>query len=302
MRGVTEELTGEALAARRAYVAEANRKFGKVLSIIGVVLAAVALLLLIGGGILLTWIASDPPGLEGSSADDLRGLAAVGMSAVPGGLALFAMCGLVAGEQIRRGGMGRNPAPPDTVLPNATLVSRFRVLPTGWHVLWVVVGLVVSFVLVGLPIISWFTGGWPGDVDGSEQFAQYWLIYGSIAFGVTVASAVSLIKKTAYLRALRSGRIVSGRPAAGQKFWRWFDYRWRFDLWLAGLGAMVAVLALTPLSDAVGPGASPEETASVLPASLSFLALGLLLVIAGVVCTLNFWRAGEELGSGESAA
>jgi len=299
---MTEELTGDALAARRAYVAEANQRFGKVLSIVGTVLAAVAFLLLIVGGILLTWIASDPPGLDGSSTDDLRGLAAVGMSAVPGVLALFAMCGLVAGEQIRRGGIRRNPAPPDTVLPSASFVSRFRVLPTGWHVLWVIVGLVVSFVLVGLPVLSWFTGGWPGNVDGSEQFAQYWLIYGSIAFGVTAASAVSLLKKTAYLRALRSGRIVSGRPAAGRRFWRWFDYRWRFDLWLAGLGAMVAVLALTPLSGAVGPDASPDELASALPATLTFLALGLLLAVAGVVCTLNFWRAGEELGSGESAA
>ncbi|CAM5537502.1 hypothetical protein [Leifsonia shinshuensis] len=299
---MTDELTGEALAARRAQVAEANRKFGKVLSIIGAVLAAVALVLLIVGGILLTWIASDPPALEESSADDLRGLAAVGMSAVPGVLALFGMCGLVAGEQIRRGGMGRNPAPPDTVLPSASFVSRFRVLPTGWHALWTVVGLLVSFVLVGLPVISWFTGGWPGSVDGPEQFAQYWVIYGSIAFGVTVAAAVSLLKKTAYLRALRSGRIVSGRPAPGQAFWRWFDYRWRFDLWLAGLGAMVAVLALTPLSEAVGAGASPGELASALPAILLFLVLGLLFIVAGVVCTLNFWRAGEELGSGESAA
>lgn len=299
---MSEELTGEALAARRAVVAEANRRFGRVLSVIGAVLAALALLLLVAGGLLMTWVASEPASLDASAADGLRGLAAVGLSVVPGLLALFGMCGLVGGEQIRRGAITRNPDPPATALPSASHVSRFRVLPTGWHLLWIAVGVVVSVVLAGLPVISWFTGGWPSSVTGSESFDVYWVIYGSIAFGVTVAAATSLLKKTAYARAVRSGRVAEGRTGAGQRFWRWFDYRWRFDLWLAGAGAMVAVLALTPLSTVVGPDATRDQLAGALPASLSFVALGVLAVVAGVVCSLNFWRAGEEIGTGESAA
>ncbi|MFJ8896157.1 hypothetical protein ACIRCZ_16360 [Leifsonia sp. NPDC102414] len=296
---MTDGLTGEALAARQERVAASNRAFGKVLSIIGGVLAAVAFVLLVGGGLVMTAVAGGP---DDGSLDSVRGLAAVAMGATPGVILLLAMCGLVAGEQLRRGAMKRNPVPPDTVLPSASMVSRFRVLPIGWHVFWIVVGLVVSLLLVGLPVISWFTGGWPASVGDENDFSRYWLIYGSIGFGVTVAAIVSLIKKLSYYRAQAAGKVQPGVDAPGRRFWRFFDYRWRFDLWLAGLGGVILVLALTPLSSAVGATSSSSEVADALPWTIAFCALGVVMIVAGIVCATNFWRAGEELGSGESAA
>lgn len=296
---MTDELTGEALVARRARVAEANRRFGKVLSIIGAVLSAVALVLLIGGGLLMTAIAG---GRDDSSLDGLRASAAVAMGAAPGVILLLAMCGLVAGEQLRRGAMTRNPAPSDARRSSASMVSRFRVLSIGWHIFWIVVGLVISFVLVGLPMISWFTGGWPADIGGENDFSHYWVIYGSISFGVTVAAITSLIKKLAYQRAVAAGRTRPGVDAPGRRFWRFFDYRWRFDLWLAGLGGVDLVLAMTPLSSAVAPGSAVTEVAGAMPWVIAFLLLGAVLIVAGIASAMNFWRAGEELGSGESAA
>ncbi|WP_223691840.1 hypothetical protein [Leifsonia poae] len=299
---MNDELTGEALERRRARVAESNRRFGRVLSVIGAVLAALAFVLLVAGGLVLTGLASNPAGTDDGAVDDIRGFATIGMSALPGILLLLAMCGLIVGEQLRRGSMRRNPAPPDTVLPQATMVSGFSVLSDGWHLIWIVVGLLVSLLLVGLPVLSWFTGGWPSSVGDQNAFAQYWLIYGAIAFGITVAALVSLIKKRAFRRAQAGGRIRPGVVAGGQRFWRWFDYRWRFDLWLAGLGGLIAALSTTALSEAVGPGSAPGALAAALPLFIGFLALGLLLVAAGVVCALNFWRSGEALGTGESAA
>ncbi|MBN9189025.1 MAG: hypothetical protein J0I62_11065, partial [Microbacterium sp.] len=83
---------------RREQVAAANRRFGAVLSVIGGVLAAVALVALVAGGLLLTWLASAPPGIDDDTADGLRGTATFALSSAPGVLALFAMCGLIAGE------------------------------------------------------------------------------------------------------------------------------------------------------------------------------------------------------------
>lgn len=296
---MTDELTDEALAKRRERVAASNRAFGRVLSVGGGILAAAALVLLVGGGLVMTAVAGGP---DDGSLDGIRGVAAVAMGATPGVILLFAMCGLVAGEQLRRGAMKRNPSPPDTVLPSASMVSRFRVLSVGWHVFWIVVGLLISVFLVVVPVVSWFTGGWPASVGDENDFSRYWVIYGSIGFGVTVAAITSLIKKLSYYRAQAAGKVQQGVEAPGRRFWRFFDYRWRFDLWLSGLGGVILVLAFTPLSSAVGATSSSSELADALPWTLSFCALGLVLIVAGIVCATQFWRAGEELGSGESAA
>ncbi|MBN9194006.1 hypothetical protein [Microbacterium sp.] len=305
---MTDASTDAAVDTRREQVAAANRRFGAVLSVIGGVLAAVALVALVAGGLLLTWLASAPPGIDDDTADGLRGTATFALSSAPGVLALFAMCGLIAGEQMRGGRIGRNEAAHSRArsasrgLPAASFVSRFRVLPTGWHALWIVVGLAISVLLVAVPVSSWFTGGWPTSIDDEDAFDVYWVIYGGIAFAVTVAAAASLLKKLAYRRAVARGLTSHDGPARGQRFWRWFDYRWRFDLWLAGLGGLTLVLALTPLRGAVGPDASGADLAAALPGVLTFVAIGILVTATGVVCSLNYWRAGEELGTGESAA
>jgi hypothetical protein len=288
------------LAELKARVAASNRSLGRVLSIIGATLAAIALLLVIGGGIALTLLdAARQSGASRTSTQSTAALIVAVMSLPPGLLGLFAMCGLIMGEQMRRGAITKNPDAPDTLLPSASMVSRFSVLSYGWHSFWVVVGLVISFVLVGLPVISWFTGGWPENVRESAAFSGFWVIYGSIAFGITVATATSLLKKHLFLRAVAAGRATAaGGP--GKAFWRWLDYRWRLDLWLAGIGGLGVVLSFTFLSGYVGPDSyAARRAAAFVPFAVMFAA-GVLLIVLGAIAAAQFWRAGELLGSGES--
>lgn len=295
-----ERLTEAQLGERTKRVAASNHRFGRVLSIIGVVLAAIALLLVVGGGIALTLVdGARAGGADESTADSAAGVLTGAMTLPPGALALFAMCALVAGEQLRRGSISKNPNPPDTLLPSASYVSRFNVLPYRWHIFWVAVGLVISFVLVGIPVISWFTGGWPESVREEDAFSGFWIIYGSLAFAVTVAAATSLLKKRLFLRAVASGRATAaGGP--GKSFWRWIDFRWRFDLWLAGIGGLGIALSFTVFSGAVGPDGDADEAAAAILPFIGILGAGVVLVVLGAIAAAQFWRAGESLGSGES--
>jgi len=163
-------------------------------------------------------------------------------------------------------------------------------LSTGWHVLWVLVGLVVSGVLAGLPALSYLTGAWPAASADPEGFTRYWLIYGALAFGVTVAAFASLVKKRTWIRMVaRHPERADG--GSGRAFWRWIDYRFRLDLWAAGIGGMLIALSVTAAP-------APENR----PIAVAVVALGAVLVAAGIVASTQFWRAGEDLGSGESLA
>ncbi len=292
----------ENLADRRARVAASNRATGRVLSIVGVVLIALALALLIVGAVLIS--AGDSLELSGGdddTIDGLRGGGAILSTVPPGILLLLSVCFLIPGEQLRRGWIGRNPAPPDTLLPQASNISRFRMLGAGWHLLWILVGLAVSLTLIGIPLLSWFTGAWPATLSEDSSFSGFWTIYGSIAFGVVIAAIASFIKKAGYRRAAADGRLTTEDPG-GRAFWRWVDYRWRFDLWLAGIGGVLIALAPTFISGDVGPDGDPSALSADLVPVLLMGGAGLVLVVLGILASLQFWRSGEVLGSGESLA
>ena len=301
---MTIELTEEeTLLARKVHVAAVNRRFGKGLSIAGAILVALCLVMLFGGGLALTWLdQAVKTGLDPDVADSVGGIATVCMTAAPGVVLLFAVCCLIPGEQMRRGWIAPTSKPRKGLLPTASMVSEFSVLGIGWHLLWSTAGLAVAALLIGIPMASWFTGAWPATLSEGNDFGGYWMIYGTFALGITIASFTSLIKKLAYLRQfrIRGSGIQEGGP--GKAFWRWMDYRWRFDLWLAGAGGVLLGLSPTFLSEAVGPYGSPEEIAAALPGLLTMVGIGVLLVALGIGAAINFWRAGESLGSGESFA
>lgn len=293
----------EALLARKSHVAAVNRRFGRGLSIAGVTLVALSLAVLFGGGLVLTWV--DQCVAAGADRDQFDGLAGIAMgslAAVPAIILLFAMCCLIPGEQLRRGWIAPSSTLQKGPLSMASMVSEFRVLGFGWHVLWSTIGLVVTALLSGIPVVSWFTGAWPETVSDDYGFSGLWMIYGSFALGITLASFTSLIKKLGYLRQyrIRGETISDGGP--GRTFWRWVDYRWRFDLWLTGAGGVLLGLSPTVISEAVGPYGSADALSAELPDFIRLAGSGVLLVSLGIAAALNFWRAGEPLGSAESAA
>ena len=300
---MSTDLTETELAARRTRVAASNRSFGRVLSIVGVTLCALGLGALFGGGLAFSWAdQAASAGTDREIVDAVTGIATTCLTLAPGLLVLLAMCCLIPGEQMRRGWIGVSPKPQTGLLPSASHVSEFRILGHGWHLLWAMAGLVLAVVLIGVPVASWFTGAWPATLSDSHDFTGFWVIYGAIALGISVAAFTSLIKKLAYRRQgrLRGPAIADGGP--GQAFWRWVDYRWRFDLWLAGVGGMMVGISPMFLSEAVGANASVDALATELPAFLTVTGIGVGLVVIGIVATVNFWRAGESLGSGESFA
>jgi len=299
---MTDNLTGSELEQRKANVVASNHALGRVLSIIGVSLAVFALLILLSGGAADTVAdISVNNGADRDSFKDVVALARNAMLAAPGLVLLFAMCALVLGEQLRRGQVKPNPNAPDTLLPSASNVSDFAVLSYRVHAVWVAVGLAVSAVLVGIPVISWFTGSWPSTVRSDYDFTGFWIIYGAIAFGITVATAVSLLKKALWVRRVSVGTATrTGGP--GKRFWRWVDYRWRFDIWLAGIGGLLAALSLVFLDGTGGEFGTPALLAAALPPFVGVLAGGVLLIVLGALAAAQFWRSGEALGSGESLA
>ena len=299
---MTQELTDEEKQIHRAKVAGSNRSFGRVLSVAGVILTIMALALLVAGGVVMS--ALDRARISGENRSDLETIAsftATALTAPPGLILLFAMCALITGEQLRRGWIGPSAKPQKGTLPSASMVSQFRVLGFGWHILWAAVGLVISVVLIGVPLSGWFSGGWPATLSLPYDFTGFWLIYGSLAFAITVTAFVSLAKKAWYLAALRRG-IATPEGGPGKALWRWVDYRWRFDLWIGGFGGLLIALSVTFLSNAVGPTASADKLPAALPPFLLLGGAGLVLVVLALAAAAQFWRAGESLGSGESFA
>ncbi|MHA7985456.1 hypothetical protein ACX9R5_06575 [Rathayibacter sp. CAU 1779] len=116
--------------------------------------------------------------------------------------------------------------------------------------------------------------------------------------GVTLAAIASAVKRVAYDHAQRSGREAK---ESGRAFWRWFGFRWRFDLWLAGAGGFL--IGASPLGfvfdfDRYAPFDNPDGVAW----AIGTISIGVVLIIAGIVTATQFWRAGESLGAGESLA
>lgn len=287
-------LTEAEIAARVDKSRRDERRFGTISSLIGGGLLAIIFLVLIGGGLLL-FRADDVAraGRRWDAVERMRETIEMAMLLVPALVVLFSLSGLILGEQMRRGKLVLLPLTPQGERATGTVGSTFTPLGTGWHVLWSALGTVICGAMVALPAASWVTGGWPySDPDGSGA-GQAWVIYGALGFGIAIASWVSLLKKTVWIRAHR--RHPDG-PSTGphQRVWRWITYRWRFDLWVAGLGATVVAFSVTLLPAA---SAGDERAAG---AMTLMLIGGVVLVLVGGGLATQFWRSGEWIGTGES--
>lgn len=253
----------------------ANRKLGRTLTQLGAGLAALVAITIVIGGVIRA--NSDP-----SVAHDtlLWKLSGFGVTVGPGIGLLFVMCFLICGEQLRRGAFYRTGNS-----KGASVFSSFRPLPIRWHLLWAVLTTAIATGLIGIPAAAWFTGAWPANAPGGFELFGWWVIYGSLVGAVATAIWLSLAKKIAYERAVRRNRAV---PERGQRFWQWFTYRWRFDLWVGGVGGLLVSLSATFLQDRNYQGC------------VIMAATGVVLIAASAVLAGNFWRSGRELNSGES--
>ncbi|TFC21813.1 hypothetical protein [Cryobacterium glucosi] len=126
-----------------------------------------------------------------------------------------------------------------------------------------------------------------------DQSTAVWLFlgsYGVIAGGLPATMLASLIKKSFYLAWVWvHPEAASGGSAQG--FWRWMTYRWRFDLWFAGLGGLGGGFL-----GACWIALAFEEQLFFQATVLS----GAVLFLVGVALSLNYWHADEPLGAGES--
>lgn len=208
--------------------------------------------------------------------------------AVPAGLLLVASCLLFPGYFLTRGRMGQSSGS----RLGGSVVATYRVLGTRAHLAWIVVAIALWIGLLVVPLASGAAGGWPSSVEEEARQYIYILsgIYGGLAAGLAALLGVSLVKKRRFLAMAEAADARLETADAAQAFWRWYGYRWRIDGWLATVGGIqlgVSVLAL-----AVG-------TPVVFGATL---AIGVGLLAIGVFTALQFWRAGEAIGSAEGFA
>ncbi|PRY65942.1 hypothetical protein B0I08_10992 [Glaciihabitans tibetensis] len=207
------------------------------------------------------------------------------MLAIPGILLVTAMSCLIPGYLLRRATVR---SVPTTFWRGGSVLATYRPLAFWAHALWCLVPLAVWAALILLPLRSMIAGDFPAGIP-DDNMTAVWLglgSYGAVAAGVFGVMVTSLVKKAVYVR------IATDHPdkiaRGGRGIWRWITFRWRFDLWIAGVGAAFLGAGVIALGF--------ED----LPFYLSTLAIGGVFFIGGMLLSLNYWRAGEPLGSGES--
>ncbi len=208
-----------------------------------------------------------------------------------GGMVL--LCAMWSLEYTRRGSIGvstRELAPDQ---PGGTFESRIRMLSTPLHVAWAVALAALTVALFGLPV----------TMDWDSEIFFTWLLWGTILAAVDGVVLGSLVRKTFYARWLRKH---GGRPnPKPQAFWRWYFYRWRWDLWLCGTATLALAwtafvwlhLELLPPEEF---GDAEDIAEATIFTNVLFVGGSVLLVTALWSCT-QFWRAGEDIATGESA-
>ncbi|MBK1789220.1 hypothetical protein [Prauserella cavernicola] len=210
---------------------------------------------------------------------------------------MLLMCAMVILEQIRRGPITTTANRPGKPAPTGTFQSQVRLLPTPLHLAWFVGLAALSVALLGLPL----TVEWDFDIF------FVWYLWAAIMVPVNGAVLGSLIKKICYARWYRrqlaaspDGQVVRTK----QEFWRWFSYRWRFDLWLCGaasllivLGAgLAAALAYIPADDF----GDADDILAARGITIVLLSIGVPAMTFGLWACTQYWRSGEEIGSAES--
>lgn len=180
-------------------------------------------------------------------------------------------------------------------------VVELRPAATWPRLLWIAVALGFWAVLLPVPVSLAVEEG--AFADASDTFWGVLSTHGLLASGMAGVLLISLFKRFTYdaLAARFGDNIVYG--SASQIIWRFVSYQFRLELWFGFLSA--AILGAIPL--AVLSAADDCYTESCVPAPDPAL-LGLILGSAAasaalaVIGSLNAWRSGESLYSGESVS
>jgi hypothetical protein len=271
-----------------------GERAGRVLLALGIVVAALALAAVLG----LFWYFSLPIDHGSLSADTtVRGglfltentVSEGGVVlAAPAGMLLVASCLLFPGYFLTRGRMGLSTGS----RLGGSVTARYRVLGTRAHLTWIAIAVALWIGLLVVPLASGASGGWPASVEEDARQYIYILsgIYGGLAAGLAALLGVSLVKKRRFLAMAEAADARLETADAAKAFWRWYGYRWRIDGWLAMVGGIL--VGVSVLAFAVGTPLFFGVT----------LAVGVALVAIAVITALQFWRAGEAIGSAEGFA
>jgi hypothetical protein len=208
------------------------------------------------------------------------------MTAMPAIILVAAAAFLIPGYLNLRGTMKEVPS---TLLRGGSNVATYRPLALWAHALWCLLPLGIWVLLVIVPLRSMMSDGWPAGLRDDNITAVWMLLasYGGVASAMFGVLLTSLVKKAFY------GRVIARNPDAaaagsGRGLWRWITFRWRFDLWIAGIGAGFVGLCWIALGFD-DPGFFRGA-----------LIIGVVLMLGGMLLSLNYWRAGEPLGAAES--
>ncbi|MCR2783647.1 MULTISPECIES: hypothetical protein [unclassified Microbacterium] len=169
-----------------------------------------------------------------------------------------------------------------------TFVSINPILAPRLHLMWVAVATAFFVALAVVPSISSILGGWPNGLqhDAWESVTLLLAMYGGLAAAITAVLLASFLKKSSYLAMVQAEDPRMLQASSG--FWRWMTFRWRFDLWLAGIGGMAVGISFFILT-------SGDVTAFAIG-----MAIGAVLLGLGLWCSTQYWRGGVPLGAGES--
>lgn len=180
-------------------------------------------------------------------------------------------------------------------------VVQLRPVTTWARLLWIVLAVGFWVVLIVVPVL--LSIGEDAFADASDTLWALLITHGLFASGMAGVMLFSLIKRLTYdgLAARNAHTIVHG--SGSQLFWRFVSYRFRFELWFGFLSGLILgalpLLYLAAMDDCYTelcvPVADPTLLMLVLAAAAGFAALAL-------VGSLNAWRSGKSLYSGESVS
>ena len=220
---------------------------------------------------------------------DARSDAANWITSAPGALLLLAACCIIPAELLRRGAWSERDT---SFLKGGSKVVTLNALPMRTHVAWLTTAFAVWVLLVPVPVWLYTNHWWPATLGFSARNAALFILFfnGSIAALLCGMSAASLLKKRTYDARAAAGAdsIVAGSHSVA--FWRWFSHRWRMELTIGGVGAIL--LGLVPMF-----GVYELPVGAVLSG-----VSGLCIVGLSAYLCLNAWRSGEDLRQGESVS
>jgi hypothetical protein len=203
---------------------------------------------------------------------------------------MLLMCAMWMLEYTRRGSIGVSKKKRGRT---ASFQAEIRLLSTPLHLAWFIGLAVLTVALLGLPM----------TIDWDADIFFVWFLWGAIITPVNGAVLGSLVKKTSYARWRRKN--PRGVRKA-QPFWRSFSYRWRFDLWICGAAMLMIVAGAIVLGMMAylppGEFGDAEDVQEATVVTIVLLSIGVPALAFGLWACTQFWRSGEDIRTGESAA